>query len=64
MDTNFSHIWHRCGTCGSIYADLKELRAHQNTHQSQKRSTPKVTPRPTPLPKKIKTSKPAINPTT
>ena len=43
MGTNYSRVWHRCGTCGTIFSDIKELRTHQDSHQS-KRNSPSESP--------------------
>lgn len=33
-------IWHRCGTCGTIFSDLTELRGHLQVHKGSKRWAP------------------------
>jgi hypothetical protein len=35
-------IWHRCGTCGTIFSDLEELRSHLEQHTGSKRRTSPV----------------------
>lgn len=32
MRQNPWQVWHRCGTCGTIFSDLAELREHEAQH--------------------------------
>lgn len=36
MKGNNSQMWHRCGTCGTIFADLEELQSHLVKHTGSK----------------------------
>ncbi len=44
MKGNNSQVWHRCGTCGTIFANLRELRSHLEKHTGSKRHTSRLEP--------------------
>lgn len=33
MERNKNSLWHRCGTCGTVFLSVQELRAHAKSHQ-------------------------------
>lgn len=36
MRQNGLQVWHRCGTCGTIFSNLQELRSHLQQHSGPK----------------------------
>lgn len=42
MRQNPWQVWHRCGTCGTIFSDLAELREHEAQHGGLRSRIPRV----------------------
>jgi hypothetical protein len=61
-----SALWHRCGTCGTIFISIQELNAHLATHKTLRAHwrrasnvAPKLQPLATPKEPAIAPEKPA-----
>ncbi len=39
MKRNSLQVWRRCGTCGTVFSDLEELREHLEGHARSKGET-------------------------
>jgi hypothetical protein len=37
MRDSLSKLWHRCGTCGTIFSEMEELQEHMASHDAKKR---------------------------
>lgn len=46
MRDSLSKLWHRCGTCGTIFSDMDELQEHMASHDAKRRLPDASTPLP------------------